>query len=424
MKKHGPAVLLIVSCALAGAAVYQSFRFHQDEQSNRAALSAIERETSTVVATLAELRRVQAAYVAVGQGPDFWMRRAGELIGDVENGLARLRSMTREASAQAHLADAGTALSDLVQLDGRARSAVGSQQTFFASDIVFDESVLPAQRIAESLAAARDAELAALTAASDQLRLMQQAMMPAALVLVLLAAWFAGSTRTRGPALSKNEEVALMLRQLPPPVKKPGVPVTITPPVATPPASRAAAAPGSGAGSTPATAAPAAPPAPAIDVAEVAELCVDLARVVDSRDMPALLERAGRTLGATGLIVWVVDTTGTRLTPALAHGYRDRVLARLGTLDVDADNPTSLAFRSVQPQSVPGSGENATSAIAVPLVTTSGCHGVLAAELPARRPLPDSLAGARIVAAQLATLISPIELPAADAEPSRQAAQG
>jgi hypothetical protein len=373
VKKHGPAVLLIVSCALAGAAVYQSFRFHQDEQSNRAALSAIERETSTVVATLAELRRVQAAYVAVGQGPDFWMRRAGELIGDVENGLARLRSMTREASAQAHLADAGTALSDLVQLDGRARSAVGSQQTFFASDIVFDESVLPAQRIAESLAAARDAELAALTAASDQLRLMQQAMMPAALVLVLLAAWFAGSTRTRGPALSKNEEVALMLRQLPPPVKKPGVPVTITPPVATPPASRAAAAPGSGAGST---------PAPAIDVAEVAELCVDLARVVDSRDMPALLERAGRTLGATGLIVWVVDTTGTRLTPALAHGYRDRVLARLGTLDVDADNPTSLAFRSVQPQSVPGSGENATSAIAVPLVTTSGCHGVLAAGAP------------------------------------------
>lgn len=426
MKKHGPVVLLVVSCALAALAVFQSFRFSHSEQASRAMLAALEREAGHVVASLTELRRAQAGYVAIGQGPEFWMRRAGELAGDVERGLARLRSMTSDPAAERHLGEASTALTDLLQLDGRARTALEGNQSFFASDIIYAESVMPAQRIGESVTAARDAEVGAIDDVLNRERLVSLAIGPATLLLVLLSAWFAGASRARRPALSKNEEVAQMLRELPPAVKKPGVPAGTTPPVATPP--RATAAPAAAPRITPAVeqavAPPPPPPRPAVDVAEVAELCVDLARVLEAADLPRLLERSARTLGASGLIVWVVDSEGTRLVPALAHGYPERVLTRLGTLEVDAENVTSQAYRSLRPQSVAGGNrENAASAVAVPLVTTAGCNGVLAVEVPGSKPAPECVASARILAAQLATLLSPVDLPASDAStPSGQRA--
>jgi hypothetical protein len=176
---------------------------------------------------------------------------------------------------------------------------------------------------------------------------------------------------------------AQMIRDLPPPVK-PATP--LRPPTPPPP-----------------------PPAPAVNLPDAAELCVDLARVMDSRDVPALLERATKVLEARGVILWMVDAAGGVLRPSLSHGYSDRVLNRLGALDVDADNVTSLAFRSVRPQVMPGNAPGAAAAIAVPLVTASGCGGVLSAELRDSRPAPELLALTRIVAAQFATLIAPVE---------------
>jgi hypothetical protein len=222
-------------------------------------------------------------------------------------------------------------------------------------------------------------------------------------VLVLVSAWLAGSSsRPRSTARSEAEELAQMLRALPPPVKAPGMTAATTPPVATPPSRPA-----------PAVAVaplPAVPVPPVINLSDAAELCVDLARVIDARDMPSLLQRAARTLDATGIIVWVVDTDGATLTPALAHGYSDRVLAKLGVLDVNADNVTSLSFRSMRPQAMPGAGgSGASSAIAVPLVTTEGCNGVLAAEVPGAKPADECVAVARILAAQLATMLTPLE---------------
>jgi hypothetical protein len=143
---------------------------------------------------------------------------------------------------------------------------------------------------------------------------------------------------------------------------------------------------------------------------------VDLARVMDSRDVPALLERATKVLEAKGVILWIVDATGAVLRPSLSHGYSDKVLNRLGALDVDADNVTSLAFRSVRSQVMPGAAPGAAGAIAVPLVTASGCNGVLSAELRETKPAPELLALTRIVAAQFATLIAPADSAARAAE--------
>ena len=106
----------------------------------------------------------------------------------------------------------------------------------------------------------------------------------------------------------------------------------------------------------------------------------------------------------------MIDTDGTRLTPALTHGYSERILSRLGTLEVAADNVTSLSFRSVRPQIMRGDGStSSSSAVAVPLVTTEGCNGVLSAEVPGQVPTTECVAVARILAAQLAAMLTPIE---------------
>jgi hypothetical protein len=83
------------------------------------------------------------------------------------------------------------------------------------------------------------------------------------------------------------------------------------------------------------------------------------------------------------------------------------VLQRLGSLDTTADNPTCLAFRSMQTQAVPGPGVGSTGAIAAPLITPSGCIGVLSAEVKKSTPSEDTLAVARMFAAQLATFVAP-----------------
>ena len=83
------------------------------------------------------------------------------------------------------------------------------------------------------------------------------------------------------------------------------------------------------------------------------------------------------------------------------------MLQRLGSLAVDADNVTSLAFRSRRSQQVNGSGSS--GAIAIPLVTASGCTGVLAAEVKETKLAPDAIALARIIAAQFATIIAPVD---------------
>jgi len=145
---------------------------------------------------------------------------------------------------------------------------------------------------------------------------------------------------------------------------------------------------------------------PTVDLPAVADLCADLARVLDGRDVPALLERTVKVLNAKGVVLWVIDTSGTFLRPLLLHGYPEKIVKRLGQLQVDADNLTSLAFRSLQAQSVNGTPDR-FGAIAVPLVTGTGCVGVLAAELQRARSDSDTLSAAKMIAAQLAALAAP-----------------
>ena len=139
----------------------------------------------------------------------------------------------------------------------------------------------------------------------------------------------------------------------------------------------------------------------------MASLCVDLARIVDTRALPSLLDRTAALLDASGIILWIADPDGRELNPIFAQGYPQQLVNRLGTIPRDAENATAAAFRTSLLQTVMAD-EISGGAIAAPLVTPGGCVGVMAAEVRHDSERQDAkLAAATIVAAQLATLVGP-----------------
>ena len=82
-------------------------------------------------------------------------------------------------------------------------------------------------------------------------------------------------------------------------------------------------------------------------------------------------------------------------------------LARLGTIPCDADNATAVTFRDEQMHIVPA--ESTTlGAITAPVISMSGCIGVLSLELQDEWELNEEVqATAAILSAQLSTLVVP-----------------
>ena len=162
----------------------------------------------------------------------------------------------------------------------------------------------------------------------------------------------------------------------------------------------AAAAP---AADRPPAAASAAPRAP--DLAATARLCTELARAGASSEVTPLVAEAARLLDAPGLIIWKWNPQAAELTPALAHGYSDKVLAQLPRVPVDADNLTAAAFRDGEIHVVNGR-ERSCGALAIPILAPGGCVGVLAIELRCGCEQETSTrALATILAAQMARFV-------------------
>ena len=143
---------------------------------------------------------------------------------------------------------------------------------------------------------------------------------------------------------------------------------------------------------------------PRVDLSAIARLCTGLGCALDADDVRSRLEDAARILDAVGLTMWMADHQSW-LTPILAHGYPNGV-AKLPHVPSDADNAVAAAFRSAEMRVVDGS-EAATGAVAVPIMTSSGCAGVLALEFLHRREQHEWVrAAATILAAQLSTLVA------------------
>jgi transcriptional regulator with XRE-family HTH domain len=140
------------------------------------------------------------------------------------------------------------------------------------------------------------------------------------------------------------------------------------------------------------------------DFTALAQLCTGFAQVQDVDEIGPLLAEAARILDAPGLILWIWDPSVDGLRGALAHGYSDRVLAQLPVVGREADNATAAAFRRGQTCATRGDAHT-NSAVVVPLLTGSGCAGVLAVELPhGREQDAPTRAAATILGAMLAQL--------------------
>jgi hypothetical protein len=345
------------------------------------------------LADAADLRAAQQAYVAVGQGEDFWFARVAALSRDFDEVLSIFKSHLASQEAVAAADEAAAAIQSFSQIDARAREYTRARQLQQASDVIFGDGFDVSQKLSAAVTRALTAEHIAYDAALAGLRREQLTALAAgagvaALVLLLLVP---GGRRRAEP----EPVVTLSSEPTPLPMSRQTLTDLNDFDVVGWPSAPAA------------TAAPAAPEAPAVDLAAVAAICSDLSRVGDTRAIAALLERTAALLDASGIVLWVADPDGRELTPILVHGYSPKMATRLGTIAREAANVTASAYRTGLLQTVK-SDSISNGAIAAPLLASGGCVGVMAVEMKnggeQREPL---LAAATIIAAQVSTLVGP-----------------
>ena len=381
--------LLLACVAAIGYAAFLTWSSEQRIRINDAASRQFSTTARGATAGIAELRAAQQAYVAVGQGEDFWISRVASLLTDLHGRLTTLKGAATTPEAMTAVDDAAGALQDFEQMDRRARDYARGRQLAQASDLVFTDGFDLTKKAGDAVERAVVAELVAADAAAG------------------------GHRRSQGYALAGGAGVAILGLLMLLPVKR-------KPAVQTPEAM----------GDLPVRSAVSAEtledlqdfglvakPVPAaqpdsrtrsqVDIGGMAALCVELARIQDTRSLPALLARAADILNASGIVLWIADPDGRELSPIVVHGYSPNLASRFGTILRDAENVTASAYRTGLLQ-VMNSDPISNGAVAAPLVTGGGCVGVMAAEMKNGGEQQEALlAAATIVAAQLATLVGP-----------------
>jgi hypothetical protein len=378
-------LVLLLTVAVTAGVVWRATTKEQERGRMRMASQQREAGAADAILELADLRSTLYAYPAPGQGIDFWSKRALALLDSINN---RLRDLEPAATAANHSLSATlSSLDGLVVAEKRAREAVRQEQPRIAGDIVFTE----ARDLID--AAARDlADAGQTMARAESAREAGAANEQSLLAGGLIAAWiFALIVLLPIPKVTPPGPVAALApvaadeSVLPLAPAPPVPPVTVEPPTPIAPAAVA----------------------PAL-LSSVAELCTDIGRVADATELGPLLERAAGLMEAKGVVVWLLTPDGQHLTPALAHGYDEQFLGRMGSIPIEAHNLTAAAFRAARATHAPADAE-APGALAVPMLSSSGSTGVLAAELPETADLPRAEGVARVVAAQLAGLFPVVE---------------
>lgn len=145
--------------------------------------------------------------------------------------------------------------------------------------------------------------------------------------------------------------------------------------------------------------------APAIDLPALARVCTQLGRVMEAQELTEALHDVAVVLDAAGVIIWVPDPQRFMLMPVFVHGYSSAALSQLPPVFADEDNATAAAFQTHTTCVVDGNGVD-NGAVVAPLLTPTGCVGVLALELRNKAERHDDVrAAVTILAAQVSTLI-------------------
>ncbi|MEO7272492.1 MAG: GAF domain-containing protein [Vicinamibacterales bacterium] len=414
MKSRSARLALLVLFVLAlGVTAYLFRKGEIARRAETAAADVFNAKARSTSRSILELRAAQQAYVATGQGEDFWAARVTSTLANVKEGLTALRAAAISTDGQAALEAASGSIQDFAQMDGRARTYVRGKQSILASDLIFSNGNELTDAAVGALEKAASAEQVARAGANETLASRQSFALvaaAAAAVLIVLLLLPAGEPELSAPAFLEptrpgaTSAAPLARRESWSTARKANQPA---PPIDAPPMESPAAPAVAEVPAVPPMVAPPAPPVPAFNFTAMAALCTDLSRVDDTMALPPLLERAATLLDAAGIILWIADPDGRELNPVLAQGYPQHLINRLGAIPRGAENATAAAFRTATLQTVYGDAST-NGAIAAPLVTCGGCVGVMAAEVRGdTEKLDANLAAATILAAQLAALVGP-----------------
>jgi GAF domain len=376
-------LIVVIGIAIGLTASYLFTTIDNDISSRRSSADVLRGQAAALSATIADVRAGQFAYVARGQGEAFWMSRVESLMPVLQKQAAEFGAALTSPAAQSAFEPASAALENFRTVDTRIREFVQSGSPLLAADMIFSDGLESTATASTQVTAALNAELQARDASVASLRNRQLAVVGGGVGGILLLVVVLAATGAAARQSSEPEAAAAPVAE----------PVRFEAPL---PKARAAVTP---------------------KLLSTAQLCGELSRVAEGRQLPGLLERAAKVLDASGIIVWVAEPSRQTLTPALAYGYGDKVVARMGNIHRDANN--AAAYRSAEVRTVAGDAFT-NGAVIVPLMTSDGCVGVLSAELKAGSEKDESSqALATIFAAQLATIVA-----TPSAIPAKVAAQG
>ena len=121
MRRAVRLTLLVLFLAATGLTAYLFWLAEQQAQRASSAARGFDEAARAAIATAGELRSAQQAYVAPGQGPDFWFGRSHALQSNLKSRVSALRAQAGSSAAVTPLEDALGILQDFEQMDFRAR---------------------------------------------------------------------------------------------------------------------------------------------------------------------------------------------------------------------------------------------------------------------------------------------------------------
>lgn len=364
-------LIVVIAIAIALTGTYFLKHIDADINAQRSGTDALRTQAAALSATIADLRAGQFAYVARGQGEAFWMSHVESLMPALQKQTSAFGASLTSASAQSAFESASAALENFRTLDAKVKEFVQSGNPLLAGDMIFSDGLESTGTAVTQITTALNEELQHRNNSMAALRTRGLAVLGGGFAVIFLMTMGLAITGEAAAKAAEPEAVA--------PAPEP---VRFEAPL---PKARAAITP---------------------KLLSTAQLCAELARVAESKQLPNLLERAAKVLDATGMIVWVAEPSRQTLLPAIAHGYEDKAVARMGSIHRDANNAVAAGYRSSEVRTVAGDAFT-NGAMIVPLMTSDGCVGVLSAELKGGSEKDESAqALATIFASQLATLVA------------------
>jgi hypothetical protein len=375
-----------IAIGVLAAAGFFVFKTEQQVESRRAAARRFEERVRAVDRALSDLRMGQHAYVAAGQSAEAWMPKVASLSSEAASGVDDLRTAAVTADARSSLLEAATTIVQLGQVDRRVVDYLKSGQDVMAADVVYAEAGQTIAVAANQVDAARALEQQGVDVAERESRRRQLYALGSAgavSMITLLLLGVAPANQPRVDLKGKKVEVpvptALEDDEL-------SYKVRTDAPRHSAPIMKAAS-----------------------------EICTELSRVNDQRDLEQLLGRAAQLMDASGVIIWIGNSSGD-LHPVLVHGYPPQAVAKMPAVPRNASNAAAAAYRTGALQIVLSRPGTSSGALVAPLLTPDGSIGALSAEIKGRGETSDTTQALVVLfAAQLASVLAPavaVETPA------------